>query len=171
MAAAMARRERIYEAIASAIWETPTTELHPGQVEEAYRITDLVLAAVLVADNETDDGAATPGLASGGSMPGSMPEASEVAAGTAPSSPFPRRFLLFRHADVSGVSGTGVVAEGAEWTDGTASLRWRGDYPSTVAWDDVELLLGAHGHEGATELRWIDPEPHVGYWPVEGEPE
>lgn len=160
MAAAMHRRERIYEAIATAIWETPLLELDPAQVEEGYRIADRVLAAILVADNETDDGAAT----AGGSP-------SAAVSPTAPSSPFPRRFFLYRHTDVSGVSGTGVVAEGAEWTDGTASLRWRGEWPSTVAWDDIGLITGAHGHQGATELRWIDPERHVGYWPVEGAPE
>lgn len=155
MAAAMARRERIYEAVATGIWGT-AIELTPAQVEEAYRVADLVLAA----DPQSDDGAASAG----------MPPSSAVSP-TAPSSPFPRRFLLYRHSDVSGVSGTGVVAEGAEWTDGTASLRWRGEWPSTVAWDEVALILGAHGHQGATELRWIDPEPHVGYWPAEGDPE
>lgn len=157
MAAAMARRERIYEAIATGIWGS-ASELDPSQVEEAYRVADLVIAA----DPHSDDGAVTTAEAS--------PSALAVSP-TAPSSPFPRRFFLFRHADVSGVSGTGVVAEGVEWTDGTASLRWRGQWPSTVAWDDIGLITGAHGHQGATELRWIDPEPHIGFWPVEGDPQ
>lgn len=153
--AAMARRERIYEAIAAGIWGT-ASELTPAQVDEAYRVADLVLAA----DPHSDDGAAS----AGGSL-------SPAVSPTAPSSPFPRRFFLFRHADVSGVSGIGVVAEGAEFVDGAAALRWRGENPSTAAWNSVESLIAVHGHQGSTEIRWIDPEPHVGYWPVEEPPE
>jgi len=150
--AAMSRRERIFDALATGIWGSEPTR---DQVDEAYRLADLVIAA----DPQTDDGAA------------STASPAAVVSPPAPSSPFPRRFLLFRHHDVSGKSGTGVVAEGVEFTDGRAALRWRGEWPSTVAWDDVELIVGVHGHSGATEIRWIDPEPHVGYWPVEGEPE
>lgn len=35
------------------------------------------------------------------------------------SSTYPRVFVLQRHVDVSGVSGTGEIAEGVEWSDGT----------------------------------------------------
>jgi hypothetical protein len=54
------------------------------------------------------------------------------------------------------VSGTGVVAEGCEFTDGSVALRWRGDNPATAVWPDVESILAVHGHQGATEIRWID---------------
>ncbi|GGU13049.1 hypothetical protein [Streptomyces violascens] len=71
----------------------------------------------------------------------------------------PRRFQLLRHRDVSGISGTGVVALGVCWPDGTASVRWLGDRPSIVFWDrggmaDAEHV---HGHGGATEVVWLDP--------------
>ncbi len=70
----------------------------------------------------------------------------------------PRRFHLMRHRDVSGISGTGVVALGVRWPDGTASVRWLGDRPSIVFWDrggmaDAEHV---HGHAGATEVVWDD---------------
>ncbi|MFD6874517.1 MULTISPECIES: hypothetical protein [unclassified Streptomyces] len=68
----------------------------------------------------------------------------------------PRRFVLLRHTDVSGVSGTGIVADGIRWADGTASLRWRGDRPSTVHWDQLADAEAVHGHGGATEIVWVD---------------
>lgn len=73
-----------------------------------------------------------------------------------------RRFELHRDEDVSGVSGTGVVAEGAVFTDGTAVLRWTGGWPSSVVWHDrgVESVLHVHGHDGRTRLIWIDTDHH-----------
>lgn len=71
----------------------------------------------------------------------------------------PRLFVLRRHVDVSGISGTGSVADGVEWPDGTASVRWRGEHPSIVFWDrgrtSVELV---HGHGGATEVLFADQD-------------
>lgn len=97
--------------------------------------------------SQTDEGA---------QAPGPTPQAAAVSP-AAPSS-LPRRFRLIRHFDVSGVSGTGVVAEGVEFGDGAVALRWKGDHPSTVAWDSVESILAVHGHDGATELIWLDGE-------------
>lgn len=67
-----------------------------------------------------------------------------------------RRFHLQRNQDVTGVSGTGVVADGVEFPDGTVVLRWRGDHQSTVVWSDVDTAMKVHGHGGATELVWVD---------------
>lgn len=119
------------------------------------------------AATQTDDGAATPGQSSGGSSPGSVPEASEVVSGPAPSSPLPRTFLLWRHVDISGVSGTGPVAEGCQFVDGSVALRWRGDNPATAVWPDLDSMLAVHGHQGATEIQWIDDTP-IPLWPAEG---
>jgi hypothetical protein len=71
----------------------------------------------------------------------------------------PRRFRLIRHHDVSGVSGTGPVAEGVQFTDGAVALRWYGDYPTTTVWDAIESVIAIHGHAGATEVEWLDPDP------------
>ncbi|MDX2973673.1 hypothetical protein PWY87_10450 [Kribbella solani] len=69
-----------------------------------------------------------------------------------------RRFRLIRHQDVSGVSGTGPVAEGVQFSDGAVALRWYGDYPTTTVWDGIESVVAIHGHGGATVIEWMDPE-------------
>ncbi|MER7248715.1 hypothetical protein [Kribbella sp. NPDC000426] len=69
----------------------------------------------------------------------------------------PRCFVLDRHSDPSGVSGTGVVAEGVEWSDGTVALHWGGKYATTTVWPDgIEALLTIHGHSGSSTIRWLD---------------
>lgn len=68
----------------------------------------------------------------------------------------PRTFELVRFRDLSGVSGTGVVAEGCVFTDGSVALRWRGNNPATAVWPDLESVLAVHGHQGATEVRWLE---------------
>lgn len=66
-----------------------------------------------------------------------------------------RRFTLHRDVDVTGVSGTGTVADGVMWPDGTASVRWRGDHPSIVFWDrGWESVQHIHGHGGHTRVVW-----------------
>lgn len=70
--------------------------------------------------------------------------------------PTVRRFELHRSQDISGVSGTGVVADGVVWEDGSATIRWRGDRPSVVNWQDVNHAYEIHGHGGATEFVFLD---------------
>ncbi|WP_435107333.1 hypothetical protein [Nocardiopsis synnemataformans] len=70
----------------------------------------------------------------------------------------PRRFRLVRDVDHTGVSGTGHVADGVVWPDGTATVRWRGTRASTVNWDRVEDAEAIHGHGGATRIQWVDPD-------------
>lgn len=71
-----------------------------------------------------------------------------------------RRFVLFRAQDVSGVSGTGIVADGVEFPDGTVALRWRGPWPTSVVFHDrgLEAVTHIHGHGGATRVEFIDTE-------------
>ncbi|WP_238163764.1 hypothetical protein [Kribbella pittospori] len=71
----------------------------------------------------------------------------------------PRTFELVRYRDPSGVSGTGVVAEGCEFSDGSVALRWCGDNPATAVWPNLHSVLAVHGHHGATEVRWIEAQP------------
>ncbi|MEV0445864.1 hypothetical protein AB0I84_12825 [Streptomyces spectabilis] len=68
----------------------------------------------------------------------------------------PRLFTLERDHDVTGVSGTGTVADGAVWPDGSVSIRWRGDRPSIVFWERLEDAVAVHGHGGATRFVWAD---------------
>lgn len=96
---------------------------------------------------QTDDEAALPVRRDGRGHPAA-----------APSSDTPRLFVLDRHTDISGVSGTGIVAEGVIWSDGAVALRWLGSRPSTVHWDNLENVEWTHGHRGATTLRFLDQE-------------
>ena len=67
-----------------------------------------------------------------------------------------RRFELLRITDVSGVSGTGLVAEGVEFSSGKVALCWYGEYRSMSFWDSIDSLEAVHGHEGSTKVVWID---------------
>jgi hypothetical protein len=68
----------------------------------------------------------------------------------------PRRFVLVRTEDVSGVSGTGIVAHGVEFPDGTVALRWTGAYATTVVHDSIASVIAIHGHGGRTRVQWLD---------------
>ena len=68
----------------------------------------------------------------------------------------PRRFTLVRDHDPTGVTGTGHVADGVQWPDGTATVRWASDRASTVHWDRIEDAIAIHGHGGATRIVWTD---------------
>ncbi|MEU1152648.1 hypothetical protein ABZ369_06465 [Streptomyces sp. NPDC005918] len=70
----------------------------------------------------------------------------------------PRLFRLERDTDVTGISGTGTVADGVKWPDGSTSIRWRGDRPSIVHWARLEDAEAIHGHGGATRFVWADTE-------------
>jgi hypothetical protein len=68
-----------------------------------------------------------------------------------------RRFQLARHEDPTGVSGTGIVADGVVWPDGTATIHWRGEHASYVHWPRGQVSVEAiHGHGGATTIDWVD---------------
>lgn len=70
-----------------------------------------------------------------------------------------RRFHLQRTTDITGVSGTGRVADGVLWPDGTVSIRWAGPRPSTVFWNSLANAEHVHGHGGHTVIVWDDPAP------------
>jgi hypothetical protein len=74
-----------------------------------------------------------------------------------------KRFQLVRNVDVTGVSGTGVVADGVLWPDGTVTIRWRGDRPSTVNWGHLDHAVAVHGHGGQTRIAWLDVYPSADY--------
>ncbi len=68
-----------------------------------------------------------------------------------------RPFYLFRHSDVNGMSGTGVVAVGVVWPNGKAHMQWVSFKSSFEIHENVENLIEIHGHNGATELIYGDP--------------
>lgn len=67
-----------------------------------------------------------------------------------------RAFVLQRDEDVTGVSGTGIVAEGIEFSDGVVALRWCvGEHRSTVIWPGMASVEAIHGHDGKTRVLWV----------------
>lgn len=69
-----------------------------------------------------------------------------------------RRFVIFRNHDVSGISGTGVIAEGIEFPSGKAVMHWVADgKPQSLGvYESTDELIQIHGHGGLTEIRWVD---------------
>lgn len=70
--------------------------------------------------------------------------------------PQARLFHLVRTADVSGVSGTGIVAEGTEYHNGKCTLSWFGDNSCIGVYDSKEQLVAIHGHEGRTTIKYLE---------------
>ncbi len=75
-----------------------------------------------------------------------------------------RRFVLARDVDITGLSGTGIVAEGVEFSDGVVCLRWCSLHPTSVVWHDhgIESVEAIHGHNGQTRIVWLDNVPAKG---------
>lgn len=71
-----------------------------------------------------------------------------------PSAGRPRTFKLVRSHDVSGVSGTGIVAEGVVFHDGQVALSWFGKYHSLEIHPSVQQVENIHGHNGTTNVVW-----------------
>lgn len=64
-----------------------------------------------------------------------------------------RIFVLKRKEDPSGISGTGVVAEGVEFHDGSVALRWiKGDHHSTVIHQNMQSVAAIHAPTHTTEI-------------------
>lgn len=67
-----------------------------------------------------------------------------------------RRFVFQRATDVSGTSGTGIVAEGVQFTDGTVAVRWRSFISSHVIYPNAQAAEAIHSHGGSTKMVWLD---------------
>jgi hypothetical protein len=58
--------------------------------------------------------------------------------------------------DETGVSGTGVVAEGCAYTDGSVAIRWMSAVPSWNLYSSVADMEKITGHNGKTKVIWKD---------------
>lgn len=67
-----------------------------------------------------------------------------------------RTFYLRRLEDETGTSGTGVVAEGVELTNGQVVLHWLTIYSSIAVYPTMKELINIHGHEGKTIVEYYD---------------
>jgi len=67
-----------------------------------------------------------------------------------------RRFFLNRKKDQSKVSGCGYVAFGVQFPSGKVVLEWLSEHTSEGIYENLEDCIKIHGHEGSTEVLWID---------------
>lgn len=67
-----------------------------------------------------------------------------------------RNFNLVRDIDVSGVSGTGLVAQGTVFDNGKVAMCWLTDTSSIAVYDELAHVAIIHGHNGATYIEWAD---------------
>jgi hypothetical protein len=72
-----------------------------------------------------------------------------------------RRFILDRVEDVSGVSGTGKVAEGVEFSTGKVAVTWVTEHRSTTVYDSMAEVEAIHGHGGRTVIKYLDLSPEM----------
>lgn len=61
-----------------------------------------------------------------------------------------KTFYLIRKEDVHGISGTGIVAQGAIFDNGMVAMTWLTDSPTLTMFPKVSDVLKIHGHEGRT---------------------
>lgn len=90
--------------------------------------------------------------------------------GTEGSDSMTTTFALHRETDITGISGTGVVAHGCVFPDGTTVVRWRdmggpaaerGVRPTTVIFPSIAAVEALHGHGGATRIVWDHTLPRT----------
>lgn len=67
-----------------------------------------------------------------------------------------RVFRLVRLEDESGISGVGLVAEGAEFSSGWCALVWLTPMSSMGFYPSIKALEAVHGHGGKTKIIWQD---------------
>ncbi len=67
-------------------------------------------------------------------------------------------FKLVRCEDVSGVSGTGVVAEGVTFEHGHTVICWTRPPHSVAVFESPEAVIDVHGHGGCTKIEWEETQ-------------
>ena len=67
-----------------------------------------------------------------------------------------RRFYLQRDVDETGISGTGKVAEGVQYTNGWCSMMWLTAVFSLVTYPSIDSVEHIHGHGGKTRIVFVD---------------
>ncbi len=68
-----------------------------------------------------------------------------------------RTWHLVREEDETGVSGTGIVAEGVEWTGGRVVMHWLGTHISQIHYDSITEVEVIHGHGGKSRVVFDEP--------------
>jgi hypothetical protein len=68
-------------------------------------------------------------------------------------------FHFYRSEDETGVSGTGPVVEGVQFTNGWCALRWISNKSSICFYQSLDEVKAIHGHGGKTEIVIHDFDP------------
>jgi len=63
-------------------------------------------------------------------------------------------FVLIRDEDVSGVSGTRVVAEGVKFSYGKCVIAWVTKHRSIAIHDSLDEVIAIHCRDGKTRISW-----------------
>lgn len=61
-----------------------------------------------------------------------------------------RTFLLNRLEDISGVSGTGIIAEGCVFSSGQTVIHWLTGSTGISIYPTLQIAIEIHGHNGST---------------------
>lgn len=67
-----------------------------------------------------------------------------------------KQFYLNRVDDISGVSGTGVIAHGVILPSGKVVMEWVTTHKSIGIYDSIEEIQMLHAHKGKTFLVYVD---------------
>lgn len=76
-------------------------------------------------------------------------------------------FELHRDEDETGVSGTGVVAQGVIFDNGRCSLTWLTAHTSVATYDSIADVIAIHSHGGKTrvvQIANVDSERSAQLW-------
>lgn len=67
-----------------------------------------------------------------------------------------KTFTLIRLEDVTGISGTGIVAQGVEFDSGRCVMEWLTAFKSIGVYQNSNELIQIHGHDGKTVMQYDD---------------
>lgn len=67
-----------------------------------------------------------------------------------------RTFHVYRDEDVSGISGTGLIAEGVLFSNGKVVTNWLSMHKIVEFSDSMAEWQAVHGHDGKTRVVWDD---------------
>ncbi len=65
-------------------------------------------------------------------------------------------FRLNRLKDVSGVSGTGIVAYGTEYPNGKVTLCWNTKFSSVAVYDSMQDVIEIHCHGDSSMIEVVN---------------
>lgn len=63
-----------------------------------------------------------------------------------------KHFWLVRSEDVHNNSGTGIVAEGNIFSDGTCRMHWLAEINTKTDFPSIHDVTKLHGHDGKTRV-------------------